>query len=161
MRLNSVQEYLSALQAVDWLANVGKPVDPPTIVMASWTEAEREIASRDAENGLIDSANAISDDVWRSSSSLMEQWNPLVDDIKPQVINLVDLKLSPDAAGRRLRRATQSHIQWIVLHAAIEVFYDSAISANWNRSMVDWLKQGHLPVGWNGGRYPSGHALVF
>jgi hypothetical protein len=162
MTIQSVNHLFRLLDDADWLASCGQPVpDPKVRVVASRDAALGVIADNYTRYYLHEQGNLLSEDVANRSMDAYRAWNDFVEGVRPDVEDVVTRKLAGLTPGAAPEKSLVDRLNWIVLGAALEIYYRHYSGRDFSQTMVFWLTRGHLPLGWESGDYPQGRAVIF
>lgn len=108
----------------------------------------------------LEMANQIRNESKSGQGRKYALWNEIVRRHRQTIQELADLKLSPDAAGRRLPKCVQDIVYWYLSNATIELTYGELVHPHYFVPMSQWLHKGHLPITWEG-NFPQGKPVIF
>lgn len=152
---------LAELVAADWFSAIGKPVDGPIIVVASWYEAMTYCESDAWERILLGTANALAERVMKGSSDRYRLWNEIATEIRQVTIPLVEQRTQEIIEEFRLPTTFKATVEWDVAHLCMEAEYADVTPPGFYAAQAYWYVQGHFPCGWEGAQYPEGKLVVY
>jgi hypothetical protein len=162
MTIQNVNHLFGLLEDADWLASCGQPVPDPNVRVVASRDDALDISRGDyTEYYLLEQANLIRDGVTARSMEAYRAWGDFVEGLRPDVEDVVVRKLTGSKSGSPHEKSLIDHLNWIVMHAAIEIYYRRFGGRDFFQAMALWLTRGHLPLGWENGDYPQGRAVIF
>lgn len=111
------------------------------------------------ENIGINARNLLSMQILTHIPEQKKLWNDHVGDVRPQVIELVDRKLSPWMRSGTLPEEVVHSVRWDLLHLCMYEGHKPLVSIPFYDEMKAWYLAGHLPCGWQGD-FPVGQMMV-
>lgn len=151
---------LKRLESVDWFHSVGKKDTANAIVLSSWEEAMISCSSEDWDYLLNEAANQYGEKLRSRSRSRYNQWNAVVNELKPLTTSLVLNKVTPVVATYNLPKIFIDSVNWDILHFAIECEFSDIYPPGFFASQAYWYTAGHFPCGWRGD-FPEGVLVVY
>lgn len=157
---------LSKLESVEWFRAVGQPLDPgPDVAtVSSWVKAIGHCASSDWENVQLEAANRHTEILRQRSPARFKEWNATVEQVRPEVVRLVEAKTAGVVAREDMPRHFVASVRWDILHFAMECEYADVLPPAFYASLSYWYFEGRFPCGWEGnlpGEAPPGHLLIY
>ena len=151
--------FLEGLFQCDWCQNLGRAVNRPAAVIASWDDAVLWSEDKEMDNLMLEYANRVRDEVQAVDRSLYNKWNDCPRMVRPHLsAERITAKLT---CGHAVEKSLIDTLSWIIMGACIEEYYADHIQLDIFRRLADWLREGHLPLGWIGDSYPSGRPVIF
>jgi hypothetical protein len=141
------RELIAALEGVHWFHNVGKGgKETGVIFVSSWDEALQYCMASEWEEKRIGEANGMRASI---SKERLKDWNPLIEQIRPLVECLAESKMwvLPRAIRNRSHEILRT-VSWDLVHACMELEYDSLIKTRFYRDVAQWYLKGHFPCGY-------------
>jgi hypothetical protein len=127
--------------------------------VGTWAEALRTSETDQWKNLRIEFANRLSVSVRSVSVDLYQSWNNVAKPLRVRLRELIDRQVSEWLRQRQLPKEVLFHLQWDLLHAAMEAHYSFVIPPGMFSKMFELYLEGFFPCGWEG-TWPSGMLLV-
>ena len=130
-----------------------------TIQVQNWEIMLESIGTVERENAGIDAANLLRHQIRTHVPEQLNLWNDHVDDIKPQLEEVVYRKLTPWMQSRTLPPRMVNSVRWDLLHLCLYEGHKPYVNVPFYDEMRAWYMAGHLPCGWFGD-FPVGQMMV-
>ncbi|WP_256081316.1 hypothetical protein [Massilia sp. YIM B04103] len=148
-------QFLEDLRATDWFCNVGRgeylATDSDILAVGSWDDAIALSSSELHEDALREAMNEITVSLHRNFPSEYMHWNEKVREIKPQLAELVKVKLGESVRlGRAPAVLMSEPCLSDLLGASMAIEYSDFFDSLYFRKLVDSYLRGHFPCGWEG-----------
>src|SRR6266700_2332173 len=114
----------------------GKPIPEDLVRASNWQVAVQESTSRKWKNCRLAASNTLFDSVQRKNWFRGQEWNPLVEELRPLILAFVD---------RLLPKVPLPEEEF---RDVVEPFFCIPIQE-------PWYAAGHFPCGWDGGEFPE------
>jgi hypothetical protein len=148
------------LEKADWFACVGVKDTETAMVLSSWREAIEHCSSIEWENLCLEAANQYRERVLERSKERFNQWNDIVDQIKPVTDRLVRQKIEDVVCQQGLPKVFEDTVQWDILQVCMEAEYADVYQPGFYASQAYWYVKGHFPCGWEG-KFPKGKLVIY
>jgi len=155
-----VEATLGQLEKSDWFARVGVKDAAAAIVLSSWREAIEHCSSIEWENLCMEASNQYRMRLLEKSQERYNQWNELVDQLKPVTEALVRRKIEAVVRENNLPKVFEDTVQWDILGVCMEAEYADVYPPGYYASQAYWYVKGHFPCGWEGD-FPNGKIIIF
>jgi len=155
-----VEATLGQLEKSDWFARVGVKDAAAAIVLSSWQEAIEHCSSIEWENLCLEASNQYRMRLLEKSQERYNQWNELVDQLKPVTEALVRRKIEAVVRENNLPKVFEDTVQWDILGVCMEAEYADVYPPGYYASQAYWYVKGHFPCGWEGD-FPNGKIIIF
>ena len=151
---------LDQLRRVEWFANVGRQDTESAVVLSSWTEAMEHASSSAWEELCLEAANRYCERLLERSPARFNEWNAVVDRVKPHVELIVKEKcVVAEDLGQGKKRFVDT-VKWDILHVCMEAEYADVFPPGFYASQAYWYSKGHFPCGWDG-TFPAGRRIIY
>jgi len=155
-----VEATLGQLEKSDWFARVGVKDAAAAIVLSSWREAIEHCSSIEWENLCMEASNQYRMRLLEKSQERYNQWNELVDQLKPVTEALVRRKIEAVVRVNDLPKVFEDTVHWDILGVCMEAEYADVYPPGYYASQAYWYVKGHFPCGWEGD-FPNGKIIIF
>jgi hypothetical protein len=157
----ATERILADLEGISWLASVGQPIDRgDCLFVSSWDEAVTACQSRRKKGVALEVANRLREAIRAASKVRLQQWNKIVQAIRPKVVNLAKKKAQPYLKKHKLPKIVLDQLHWDILHWCMEQEYADLIPSGFYSQLGEIYLLQHFPCGWDG-EYPEGKLLVY
>ena len=149
-------ELLLRLERTDWFCNAGNPleVSPDVVQVKTWVAALEICASEPSKTASLEADNELTVYLSSHHGAAYSRWNILVEQIKPSVTKLVEMKLGSPAVRARLpndaRNGFIDRLKWDLVSIAMACEYDEYIRTKYYELLEHWYLAGRFPCGWIG-----------
>lgn len=151
---------LDELEKAHWFSAVGLDDTSAAIVLSSWDEAVQHCSSIEWENLTLEAANQLHLRILERSKVRFNNWNDVVEAVKPAATDLVD-RMTRDVVARfSLPKVFVDTVRWDVLHLCMEAEYADICPPGFFASQAYWYKRGRFPCGWEG-EFPEGKLIIY
>jgi hypothetical protein len=99
---------------------VGQPLPDSVAAVRNWTETAKLYETRKWQNCRLMASNALARFVYIKSWNRGQEWNPLSDELRPQVLTFVDARLPKTSAPESLREKLRAQLAWDILLICLE-----------------------------------------
>jgi hypothetical protein len=154
------QATLQQLEKANWFDKVGVKDAATAIVLSSWRDAIEQCSSIEWENLCQEAVNQYSARLIERSQEKYNQWNEIVDFLKPVTQALVRRKIEAVVRENDLPKVFEDTVQWDILHVCMEAEYADVYPPGYYASQAYWYVKGHFPCGWEGD-FPNGKIIIF
>jgi hypothetical protein len=151
---------LEELGRASWFSAVGEPVSGPFVVLRSWAEAAASCASDTWQELLLEASNRYCETIAARSRTRWNEWNRIVDEVKPFAEELVERKIRATVEDNGLPKVFEDTVRWDILHVCMEAEYADVSPPGYFASQAYWYVQGHFPCGWVG-PFPEGKLVLY
>lgn len=155
---------LQQLEGADWFANVGTQSciedRSHVILVSSWREAIDRCSSLEWENLCLEAVNQYCERLLERSRERFNQWNTVVESLKPTTQALVRRKIEAVVDEHDLPEVFEHTVHWDILHVCMEAEYADVYPPGFYASQAFWYVTGHFPCGWEGD-FPDGTLVVY
>jgi hypothetical protein len=151
---------LQELSEAHWFARVGVKDTDAASVLSSWAEAIRHCSSPGWEDLCLEAVNQYCERLLEKSKDRYNQWNDIVDEIKPVTAPFVRDKIAVVVRDNALPQVFEDTVQWDILHVCMEAEFADVFPPGYYASQAYWYMKGHFPCGWMG-RFPQGKLIVY
>jgi hypothetical protein len=164
---NGTLKGFQILNDAEWFSRVGTNLENtedyefPIMPCSSWEEAIQHCSSPIWQNLCNEMTNLISHKVRSVSVDSYQQWNVIVESVKPLVETLIDEKVRPIARDLNFPPSFVHAIQWDILSLFIESEYSNQVNPGFYTAITYWYAVGRFPCGWAEGEYPAGKLIVY
>jgi hypothetical protein len=117
-------------------------------------------SSLDWENLCLEASNQYAGQLARRNRARWDQWNAVVDGIRPTVVAFVERKIRSVVTEHSLPKAFEDTVRWDILHVCMEAEYADVFPPGFYASQAYWYVQGHFPCGWVGA-FPEGKLVLY
>ena len=158
-------QFLARLEAVDWFAYCGKPVDPDGYseirFVSSWKEASRCYQSSKWKDITLEARNVITEHLWLYHSERFNHWNIITETAKAFMEEKLYPKWDSVKTQHKLDPSFVHSVQWSILAAIMETEYsDCDLPSDFFRVIFTLYEAGRFPCGWVDGEWPQGRLVV-
>lgn len=153
------KETLEMLRQGEWFRNVGVRDTQAAEVLSSWGEAIESCGSAEWEELCMEAAHQYRARLQERSPADFEEWNDIVNDMKPAVQDLVREKTKNVIEEHNLPKVFLDTVDWDILHLCMESEFADIYPPGFYASQAYWYTKGHFPCGWQG-PFPQGGKLV-
>jgi hypothetical protein len=151
---------LVRLERSNWLSMVGVKDTTKALVLSSWSDAIASETESDWQDIKLEAANRFRVKLLRQDKTRFNQWNSIVDRVKPIVLELVERKTSRVVLQESLPKAFLDAVQWDILHLFMETEFSDLIEPAFYAGTAYWYASGHFPCGWEG-ELPAGRPIIY
>lgn len=169
--MNSIRffapEFVQSLHAIEWFAHCGEalPEGLPfeAVQLATQKKAMRRCVSSQWEAATLEARNDVTGFLAMQARDRYQQWNAIGQEAKELVTQpLAQEFWLPYAQQHGLDMDFVHCVQWDVLGLCMEHAYrDLPQLPQFFHDLRKVYEAGHFPCGWEGGKYPKGHLLVW
>ena len=93
----------------------------------------------------------------RKSWQRAQEWDVAADELRPQIIQLVDTTFLHSAIPSVVVKTIKDEITWDIMHICIEEMFADIVEPLFYVAYLDPVyRSGHFPCGWEGKDFPSG-----
>jgi hypothetical protein len=140
------QALINRLVGVDLLLRTGsfRGSDAARSV-GTWAEALRTSETVEWENLRIEFANELRMGMRSASVDLYQSWNAVVKPLRERLRELIDRPVSEWLRQRQLPKEVLFHLQWDLLHAAMEAHYSFVVPPGMFSKMFEFYVEGFFP----------------
>ena len=126
----------------------------------SWGKAIESVSSIEYENLCLTLANRIGLKVREVSRDRYEEWNDVVESLRPIAVELTGKKIANIGIEEKFMTALNNQVRWDILHVLIEAEYSDIVTPEAYASNAYFYTVGHFPCGWDG-TYESGKTIIY
>jgi hypothetical protein len=145
------QAKFQAIANYPFFRSVGEALPSTVKCVSSWSQAAKLCHSRKWKNNRLVARNALFDTVQKASWNRGQEWNPLVDDLNPQVTRLIDDLLHKVSVPQHLVDKIKPALLWDIVAICFEEEYrDLRAPAFYIPYLDPWYSNGRFPCGWDG-----------
>jgi hypothetical protein len=165
MLSDSVYRVIEVLNQVKWFENCGKPLDlEPSMIgkieqCLSWEEAIQESEKYEWKCIKNEAINQISEYLDIHHRKIYQNWNIVVQEIRPQIIEVNENKIKPNLPINFIPQLGNS-VKSDIFDLLIETHWSYLVEPVFFTPVTFWYIKGHFPCGWQG-NFPDGKLLVF
>ncbi len=164
-------EFVQALHNIGWFANCGQSL-PASLVsglpfevvqVSTLKKAQRQWGSSQWEEATLEARNLFTDALSVQDQALHQQWNQITRQAKAEVLQpLVEKFWQPYMQQHGLNADFLHCVQWDVLGFCMEHAYRQQRGLpQFFHALFKVYAAGHMPSGWERGKYPKGRLLVW
>lgn len=156
------QATLQDMAKIPWFSRVGcrHPEVSTARVVGNWYEAVT-LLEGEWEELCLDAANGYCEQLMKVAKPRFQTWNETVELIKRETEPMIDALVARRADLQALPKVVHDTIRWDMLHLCIEAEYSDCLPPGFYASNSYWYSVGHLPCGWEGGRFPDGRIIIY
>ncbi|MFO0885063.1 MAG: hypothetical protein U0894_12890 [Pirellulales bacterium] len=130
------------------------------IILNSWQEAIEQCSSVEWENLCLEAQNQYLQRLFERSKERFNQWNDVVDMLKPTTIPFVQRKIETLVKQHDLPKVFEDTVQWDLLGVCLESEFADVYPPGFFASNAYWYIKGHFPCGWQG-EFPKGTLIIY
>ena len=146
---SEVQTKLEAISSYPFFQAVGQELPASVASAASWPLAMRHRNSRKWENCRLMARNALCGLVEQRSWERGEEWNPLVQEIRPVIVSFLDRSLPKSGVPEDFLNKVRDGLRWDILGICLEQEYRDLVAPLFYIPQLEpWYASGHFPCGW-------------
>ena len=160
-----VKAKLDSILKYPFFSSVGQPLPCTVSRVGTWSQAAKTCGFVKWENCQLQARNALKgriearypeDTVKHYFWHRFQEWNPLVDELRPLLRSSIDSLLTrvplKGATGHIVKANVLSDLQCICL----ETHYQDIVKPPFFIPYLDpWYASGHFPCGWDGDEFPE------
>jgi len=153
----TTQAKLDCIAKYPFCESVGRKSDMNVGRAGNWISAIRLYNSKKWLNCRLMARNALQRALEDKAYSRGEEWNPLIDELRPLVsANVADLVSKIPLPGE-MSRKLQVPFSWDITFICLEQEFSDVVTPIFHLPVLDpWYAVGHLPCGWDGEQFPIG-----
>ena len=164
-------EFVQSLHDLHWFSRCGQSL-PDDLAsgfpfevtpVASLKKAMRQWGSSQWEDATLEARNLLTDFLSAQARDAYQQWNTITRQAKTEVAQpLAEKFWQPYAQQHGLDANFLHSLQWDVLALCMEHAYRQQRGLpQFFHALIKVYAAGHMPCGWEGGKYPKGRLLVW
>jgi hypothetical protein len=145
--------------------SVGKPLPSTVTRLNSWSAAARMCRSHKLETCQLMARNALQrkiesrypeDKINHYFWHRFQEWNPLVQEIRPLVHSFIDALLPKIPVPQNDLVGIKNDLSWNITAICLEASFEDIVKPIFYVPVVEpWYASGHFPCGWDGDEFPS------
>ena len=152
----NVQRKMATVFSYPFLQSVGRPLPPSVTAVSHWKDADMVCSSPKWEACRLMARNALQMGVNKRNWNRLQEWNPLVKELRPVVRSFVDSILSPAPLNATTHKNIMDCISWDLMGIFLELEYSDIVDPIFFIPMLEpWYEAGYFPCGWNGDEFPD------
>ncbi len=160
-----VKAKLDAVFNYPFFQSVGNFLPPTVTPLKNWSAASKMCRSYKWETCQLMARNALQtqiearypeDTVNHYFWHRFEEWNPIVEEIRPLVHSFVDGLLPKFPLQDKALKNVRDDLSWDIMFICLEFEYRDIVKPIFYIPVVEpWYAKGHFPCGWDGDEFPS------
>jgi hypothetical protein len=155
------EEFLAALDRIDWFSCIGLTDLQSGKVLDSWKEAITFATDRRQwESFRLERRNELTVFLHSHAMDRYRKWNEITADLKRMIEPMVSRKITNLTVAQNLPKAFEHCVRWDILGACMEAEYSDVRPLDFYTELGVVYLKGHFPCGWDG-LYPSGQFLIY
>ena len=164
-------EFVQALHDIGWFASCGQSLlaslvsdlSFEVVQVSTLKKAQRQWGSSQWEEATLEARNLLTDALSAQDQALHQQWNHITRQAKAEVLQQLAEKFWQPYLQQHGLNADFLHcVQWDVLGLCMEhAFRQQGGLPQFFHALLKIYAAGHMPCGWEGGKYPKGRLLVW
>ena len=163
--------FVQSLHAIPWFSRCGQILPDDLLSslpfvatpVSTLKKAIRQWSSSQWEDATLEARNALTGFLAVQARDAYQQWNTITRQAKAEVAQpLAEKFWQPDAQQHGLDADFLHSVQWDVLALCMEHAYRQQRGLpQFFHALLKVYAAGHMPCGWQGGKYPKGRLLVW
>lgn len=151
-----VAEKLDGIFRYPFFKSVGQTLPSTVIPVSNWAEAFKQCNSERWETCRLMARNTLQVLVEERDWERTQDWDPLVDELRPRIVSFVDGMLHGSGVPRELQAKIQHTVSWDIMFICVEYEYQDVVTPLFHALLLDsCYSAGHFPCGWSGKEFPD------
>src|SRR5260221_2339875 len=131
--------------------SVGEPMPLTVKRVTSWKASVDEKATRRWDRCTLMARNALQTAIELRAWQRSEQWNRLVDELRPKIATFIDKVIPNTCVPAEYIQLIKGTLRWDILGICFEEEFRDVVAPIFFISYLDpWYALGHFPCGWTG-----------
>lgn len=151
---------LDKLDSVQWFIHVGQQDMQHAVYVRSWDDAVEHCSSEEWENLTLEAANQLRERIVEIDKRRLNQWNEILEVVKPFAYAITDEKAGPIFKQKQLPKVFLDTVKWDILHLCMEAEYADIVKPAFFSSLAFYYLEGHFPCGFSG-NFPDGKFVIY
>jgi hypothetical protein len=159
-----VKQKLDQIFSYPFFESVGKPLPTTVSSVKTWTQAAKSCGFLKWRNNQLMARNALKgkiqsrypeDRVNHSFWHRFQEWNPLVDELRPPIIEpFVETLLAKVPLENKSLETVRNAVRSDLMLICLETHYQDIVNPFFFIPNLDpWYASGHFPCGWDGDEF--------
>jgi hypothetical protein len=161
-----VKAKLDSILKYPFFSSVGQPLPPTVSRVDTWSQAARTCGFLKWKNSKLQARNALKgriearypeDRVKHYFWHRFQEWNPLVDELRPPIIEpFVETLLKKIPLQAKYLESVRYALRSDLMLICLEIHYQDIVKPVFHLPCLDpWYAAGHFPCGWDGDEFPE------
>jgi hypothetical protein len=147
---------IEAIREYPFFQCVGAGLPSTVHAVDNWQEAIVQATSRKWENCRLMARNAFQDTLAKRAWDRTKEWNPLIDEVRPILVQFFDELLLSVSVPTHFRDKLKREMVWDFLGICVESQFKNSVKPLFYVPMIEpWYVAGRFPCGWDGMEFPD------
>jgi hypothetical protein len=151
-----VERKLAAIFSYPFFEAIGEALPASATPVKGWRAAVKASGSRKWGNCRLMARNTLDWATQTKNWSRGNEWNQIVEELKPPTESFVDNLLPKTSLPEQFRKTVTDNLRWDILLICLETEYTDVVNPIFYVPYLDpWYAAGHFPCGWDGTEFPE------
>jgi hypothetical protein len=148
------------LEQLSFFHAVGQPIEASVTQVNSWPAAAKNLKGREWQKIKLNWSNDLSEWLCIHHRDRFQQWNDLVNELKPKFMPLVAASVERAVPDVDIRKPICDAVNWDILGLLMESEYSDLRTPKYYAALGLVYFDGHFPCGWDT-KHPGGRMIVY